>query len=100
MMRQYYETPPQTGLFVPAHDSVLFPIRHPNKVRLAQVRVQQTSGGDVDFRIDIFNKEVDDTPGNNDTLARVTPVSGISSDSPGNLVHHFPDQDIMFVNKD
>lgn len=101
-MRTYYETPVQTGLVVPQSTSKVFAIPHPTRVRLLNIRVLQTAGTPATFTIDLFEKEVPNTPSSNnaDDFWLVTPRGGIASSAAGTLVYDFPDVDKYFNNQD
>lgn len=99
-MRTYYENPPQTLLAVAHAASKVFAIPYPTRVRLTTLRVMQTSGTPVLFKVDIFNHIVGDAPATEDALYLVTPYGGINSNAAGVMVHQFPDVDNFFQNLD
>ena len=95
-----YELPIQTGLTVANGASKTFKIKHPNRVRLARLRVQQTDGATGNFTVDIFNAQVGDSPVLADKLYQVTPDGGITQTGAGYIDYDFTGENVVFVNQD
>jgi hypothetical protein len=102
MRATYYECPPQTGLVVPAGMPKVFAIPFPTRMRLTNLRVLQMAGTPAAFTVNLYNREVPDSPSPNnaDEFWEVTPAGGISSTNNGVLCADFSGTDNFFDNKD